>query len=37
VQALLSDPTAYKIVEAAGENSQLGGFAMPEFAAAAMA
>mgnify|MGYP001208565456 FL=1 len=37
VQALLSDPTAYEIVEAGSEYSRSSSFAMPELAAAAMA
>jgi UDP-3-O-[3-hydroxymyristoyl] N-acetylglucosamine deacetylase len=37
VQALLSDPTAYKVVEANSEHGLSGSFAMPELAAAAMA
>jgi UDP-3-O-[3-hydroxymyristoyl] N-acetylglucosamine deacetylase len=37
VQALLSDATTYKVVEAGGAYSRSGSFAMPELAAAAIA
>jgi UDP-3-O-[3-hydroxymyristoyl] N-acetylglucosamine deacetylase len=37
VQSLLSDPTAYEVVEASSVFGQSGSFAMPEHAAAAMA
>jgi len=36
VQALLNDPTAYKVVEAGAEQSRSDSFAMPEYAAAVM-
>ena len=36
VQALLNDPTAYKVVEAGAEQSRSDSFAMPEYAAALM-
>jgi UDP-3-O-[3-hydroxymyristoyl] N-acetylglucosamine deacetylase len=37
VHALLNDPTAYKVIEAGSEHSRSDSFAMPEYAAAAMA
>lgn len=37
VHALLNDPAAYKVIEAGSEHSRSDSFAMPEYAAAAMA